>query len=72
MTIVMTQICLLAKDLGLESCIILAFDPQKVYEEFALPENEVVVCQISLGYPAAEAKPAANHSKRKERSIQRL
>lgn len=70
--IVLTQLCLLAPTLGLETCIILAFDPQVVREEFMLSENEEIVCQISLGYPAAEAKPAPKHSIRKDYPIERL
>ena len=41
-------------------------DPDKASEVFDLPENEVVVCLIDLGYPAEGAGPLANHSKRKE------
>ncbi len=71
-SIVLTQICLLATSMGLETCIIFAFNPVVVREEFAIPEDEEIVCQISLGYPSAEAKPSVRHTDRKDQQLVRL
>ncbi len=64
--IVATHIILAAKSVGVDSCWINNMDPDKAREVFGLPDNEVVVCLIDLGYPAEGAGPLANHSKRKE------
>lgn len=64
--IVATHIILAAKSVGVDSCWINNMDPDKAREILDLPENEVVVCLIDLGYPAEGAGPLANHSKRKE------
>ncbi len=63
--IVATHIILAAKSVGVDSCWINNFDPDRAREIFGLSENEDVVCLIDLGYPAEGAGPLANHSKRK-------
>ena len=64
--IVATHIILEAKSIGVDSCWINNFNPDMASEVFELPENEVAVCLIDLGYPAEGAGPLANHSKRKD------
>lgn len=64
--IVATHIMLAAKSVGVESCWLNNLDPDHATEVFGLPENELVVCLIDLGYPADGAGPLANHSKRKD------
>ncbi|WP_311481941.1 nitroreductase family protein [uncultured Anaerococcus sp.] len=63
--IVATHIILAAKSLGVDSCWINNMDPDEVKSTFDLPDNEIVVCLIDLGYPAEGAGPLPNHTKRK-------
>lgn len=63
--IVATHIILAAKSLRVDSCWINNMDPDEVKFTFDLPDNEIVVCLIDLGYPAEGAGPLPNHTKRK-------
>jgi len=63
--IVATHLVLGAKAVGLDTCWLNFFDPAKAKELLELPENEEVTILIDVGYPAPEAKPLANHEKRK-------
>ena len=63
--IVATHMMLAAKAAGVESCWLNRFDPDEAAAAFALPENERVVLLMDLGYPAPEAGPLPNHSKRR-------
>ncbi len=51
------EMMLTAWELGLGSCWVGYFDPKKVAEVFALPENIKVVSLLPLGYPAESAVP---------------
>lgn len=63
--IVLTHMTLAAKSVGVDSCIVNFFDPDKAREVFDLPENEEIIALLDLGYPAEDAKPLPNHEKRK-------
>lgn len=62
-SIVTTHLALAAADLGLGSCWVMYFDPAKTAGIFNLPENIVPVAILPVGYPAADATPAALHTK---------
>jgi nitroreductase len=63
-SIVTTHLMLAAHDLGLGSCWVMHFDPQKTAELFALPENIVPVAMLPMGYPADNAAPSDRHSEK--------
>ena len=63
--IVTTHMMLCAKSVGVDSCWVNFFDPDKMSEAFQLPENEEILTCLALGYPAEGAKPLANHNNRK-------
>lgn len=63
--IVATHMMLAAKALGVESCWLNFFDPDKAAALLGLPETEKLVMLLDLGYPAEGAKPLPNHSSRK-------
>ncbi len=63
--IVATHLVLAAKAVGLETCWLNYFDPDKAKAELGLPENENVTILIDLGYPDEAAKPLPNHENRK-------
>ncbi len=64
-SIVATHIMLQAKELGVDSCWVNFFEPAKVCELFTLPENEVPVLLMPLGYPKEGAGPLTKHMERK-------
>ncbi|MDD4461589.1 MAG: nitroreductase family protein [Eubacteriales bacterium] len=64
-SIVTTHMMLQAWDLGIGSCWVCAFDPDKVRRLFNIPDNWQIECLLPLGYPAADAAPGPNHSQRK-------
>ena len=61
-TIAATQMMLEAQQLGLGTCWIGFYDPQKLAEEFPLPENIHIIGLITLGYPTEDAHPAKLHT----------
>lgn len=65
-TIVATHMILGAKDVGLESCWLNAFNPEGLEKALGLPENEQLLMLMDLGYPTEEAKPSLNHTSRKD------
>lgn len=67
-SIVATHMMLAAAAMGVDSCWVNFFDPQKAAEELGLPENEEVVMFLDLGYRAQEGTPLPNHFKRKDLS----
>ncbi len=67
-SIVATHMMLAAENAGVDSCWVNFFDPELAAKELGLPENEEVLMLLDLGYAAADAKPLAPHSQRKERS----
>ena len=60
--IVCTHMMLEAEELGLGACWVGYFDPAKVAEVLALPENVKVTALLPMGYPAEDAKPLPLHS----------
>lgn len=66
--IVTTHMMLRAKELGVDSCWLNFFDPNKLHELLGLPENEQIAMLLDLGYPKEGAGPLPNHSLRKELS----
>lgn len=67
-TIVATHMMLAAADVGVDSCWINFFDPEKAAGELGLPENEEVLMLLDLGYAAEGTKPLPTHDQRKELS----
>lgn len=66
--IVATHMCLQAAEIDVDSCWLNFFDPDKLAELLELPENEVPVLCMDLGYASEDFKPLANHFSRKELS----
>jgi len=65
-SIVTTHMMLTAHDLGLGTCWVMYFNPQKAREQFALPDNIIPVAMLPIGYPAEDATPSGAHSSRKD------
>ncbi len=63
--IVTTHMMLCAKSVGVDSCWVNFFDPDKMAEAFSLPKNEEIVTCLALGFPAEGALPLPNHFSRK-------
>lgn len=72
--IVCTHMMLEAADLGIGSCWVGMFNKQQVKEVMELPESEVVLALLPLGYPADNAKPLPLHSQYRafEETIQEI
>lgn len=64
-SIVATHMMLMAAALGVDSCWLNFFDPDKLAEALGLPENEEVLMLMDLGYAAEGAGPLPNHGSRK-------
>ncbi len=66
-SIVCAHVMLQAWELGIGSCWVGYYDPEKIRSVFAIPENEQIVAILPLGYPADDSKPSARHTEfRKE------
>ena len=61
-SIVCTQMMLEAWELGIGSCWVMFFDPDAMRREFSIPEEQVPVALLVMGYPAEDAKPMELHS----------
>ncbi|MDR1564512.1 MAG: nitroreductase family protein [Oscillospiraceae bacterium] len=61
-SIVTTHLMFAAAEQGLGSCWVAHFDPARLTELFALPENIVPIALLPIGYAAQDAKPAAMHT----------
>ena len=64
-TIVATHMILAAADEGVDSCWLNRFDPEELADLLGLPENEVILMLMDLGYAAEGAGPLVNHGNRK-------
>ena len=64
-TIVATHMILAAADVGVDSCWVNFFDPEKAAAELGLHSNEEVLMVMDLGYAAEGAAPLPNHASRK-------
>lgn len=67
-SIVTTQMMLEAYNLGIGSTWVCSFDPQKVKEEFGLPENYEPINILPLGYLEKGNQPNQKHYERYEAS----
>ena len=64
-TIVATHMILAAAAVGVDSCWVNNFDPDKLAEALGLPEQEDILMLMDLGYAAEGTGPLPNHDKRK-------
>ena len=64
-TIVATHMILAAANEGVDSCWLNYFDPDKLAEALGLPDNEVILMAMDIGYAAEGAGPLPNHESRK-------
>lgn len=64
-SIVATHMILAAANEGVDSCWVNRLNPDEAAKTFGLPEDEVVLCAIDLGYAAEGAGPLPNHNSRK-------
>lgn len=64
-TIVATQMILAAANEGVDSCWVNFFDPDKLAEALGLPENEIILMVMDIGYAADGAAPLPSHESRK-------
>lgn len=65
MSIVATHLMLGAAAVGVDSCWINCFYPDRLHKLLGLPANEEIVMLLDLGYAAPDAKPLPNHFIRK-------
>ena len=63
--IVMTQMMLKIHELGLGSCFVAWFDPQKLRNELKLPPELIPVGILPCGVPADDSAPLEMHSDKK-------
>jgi len=63
-SIVTTHLMLAAHEIGLGTCWVMYFDPAKIVELLALPDNIVPVAMLPIGWPADDAAPADKHEQR--------
>ena len=61
-SIVTTHLMLQASELGIGSTWVMHFNPFRMREEFAIPENIEPVALLVMGYPAPDAVPNERHS----------
>lgn len=64
-SIITTHMMFAAEELGLGSCWVMHFDPQKTIELFDLQAHIVPVAMLPIGYPAENARPSKLHTDRK-------
>jgi nitroreductase len=63
--IVATHVMFEALEQGLGTCWVNRFSPTKAKEVFVLPKEQEAVLMMPIGYPAENARPLANHEKKK-------
>lgn len=64
-SIVCTHVMMQAWELGLGSCWVGYFDPEKVRAAFSIPADEKIIALLPIGYAAKDCKPSGGHYKRK-------
>ena len=64
-SIVCTHVMMQAWELGLGTCWVGYFDPQKVREAFDIPADEKIIALLPVGYAAKDCQPSGGHYKRK-------
>lgn len=62
-SIVTTYMMLKAWDLGVGSCWVMHFNPEKLKEEFHIPKNVEPLALLVMGYPHESSSPIEMHSK---------
>lgn len=62
-SIVATHMVLMAQELGVGTCFVMAFNPKVLRSEFEIPENYEISTLIVMGYPHPDATPLDMHSK---------
>ena len=67
-SIVATHAMLAATEQGLGTCWLNFFIPQEVSRAYNLPDYEIPVLLMPLGYAAEDCSPADRHQQRKELS----
>ena len=60
--IVASHVMLQAQDLGLGTCWVNWFDPTLAAELLEIPETEVALLLMPIGYPAEDSAPSVNHT----------
>lgn len=65
MGIVVAQMALQAQELGLGSTIVGMFDEKGVQESFGIPEGQMPVLLLPVGYPGEKGGPCILHKQRK-------
>lgn len=60
-TIVATHMMLTAHSLGVGSCMVMAYNPQILKNEFNIPDDYEITMLLTLGYPADDATPLSMH-----------
>ncbi len=63
-SIVASHMMLEATELGLGTCWMCAFEPQKLAEAFELPANIVPYLLMPVGYAADDCEPSPRHTQR--------
>ena len=61
-SIVATHVMMQAAELGLGTCWVNMFDPTLAAELFDIPETEIPLLLMPIGYAAEDAVPSANHT----------
>lgn len=64
-TIVATHMMLAAESVGVNSCWLNCFDPDKLAADLHLPNEEEILMILDLGFAAEGGGPLANHDSRK-------
>ena len=67
-SIAATHIMLEAWNLGVGSCWVNRFPNTETGKAFGLPDNEIPVLLMPLGYPAEDSTPGPKHALRKDRN----
>lgn len=68
-SIVMTHMMLEAANIGLGSCWVGIFNPDKIRELFHIPDTYQIVGLLPLGYPSEDASPSPLHTTRVNEGI---
>lgn len=64
-SIVATHMMLQASAEGVGSTWVMHLDPEAIVEAYDLPENQLPVCLLMMGYAAEDAVPAAGHLRKR-------
>lgn len=64
-TIVATQMMLAIEELGLGTCMVAFFEPEKLQAALELPQGRVPLLLLPVGHPAPDAEPSPRHGDRK-------